>query len=129
MISATMPNAGKDQDVDLRVRQEPEQVLPEDRVAAAGVGEDLAADDEAARHEEARAGHAIHQLHDARGLERRERQQQEEGRHELRPHEEGEPHEGEPLGAQLDGGREEVERSEQRRGDQEDHPDEPPRLA
>ena len=120
---------GKDQDVDFRVRQEPEQVLPEERVASAGVGEGLAADDEAAREEEARAGHTIHQLHDPRGLERRKGQQQEEGRDELGPHEEGEPHEGEPLGAQLDGGRDEVERSEQRRGDQEDHPDEPPRLT
>ena len=81
MISATIPIAGKDQDVDLRVRQEPEQVLPEERVASAGhVGEGLAADDEAAREEEARAGHPIHQLHDPRGLERREGQEQEEGR-------------------------------------------------
>ena len=44
-------------------------------------------------------------------------------------HEKGEPHEGEPLGAELDRGRDEVDRSEQRRGDQEDHPDEPPRLT
>ena len=93
MISATMPIAGQDQDVDLRVRQEPEQVLPEQRVAAAGVGEDLAADHEAARQEEARAGHPIHQLHDARRLERRKGQEQQEGRDELRPHEERQPHE------------------------------------
>ena len=68
-------------------------MLPEERVAAAGVVEDLAADDEAGREEEARAGQAIHQLHDARGLERREGQEQEEGGDELRPHEEGESHE------------------------------------
>ena len=34
-----------------------------------------------------------------------------------------------PLGAELDDGRDEVDRPEQRRGDQEDHPDEPPRLT
>ena len=35
MISATMPIAGQQHDVDLGVAEEPEQVLPEDRVAAA----------------------------------------------------------------------------------------------
>ena len=72
-------------------------MLPEERVAAAGHVDDLAADDEAGREEEAGAGQAIHELHDARGLERRKRQEQQEGGHELRPHEEGEPEEREPL--------------------------------
>ncbi len=119
----------KDQHVHFRVRQEPEQVLPEERVAAAGPGEDLAADDEAAREEEARPGDTIHQLHGRSGLERREGHEQQEGRDELGPHEEGESQEREPLGAELDDGRDEVDGSEQRRGDQEDHPDEPHRLA
>ena len=111
------------------MRQEPEQVLPEQRVASARVGERLAADDQAARQEEAGAGHPIHQLHDAGGLEWRKGQQQKEGGDELRPHEEGEAQEGEALGAELDRGRDEVERAEQRRGDQEDHPDEPDGLT
>ena len=63
----------KDQDVDFRVRQEPEQVLPEERVASASDVEDLAADDEAAREEEARAGQTIHELHDRQRLRAAER--------------------------------------------------------
>jgi hypothetical protein len=111
------------------VRKEPEQVLPQERVAAASDGEGLAADHEAAREEEARAGHTIHELHDRRGLERWKREQQEEGRDELGPDEEREPIEREAFRAELNGGRDEVDRSEQRRRDQEDHPDDPPRLA
>ena len=45
----------QDQHVDLGVAEEPEQVLPQQRVAAAGDVERLAADDEAARQEEAGA--------------------------------------------------------------------------
>ena len=121
----------QDQHVDLGMREEPEQVLPEQRVAAAGHwSSDLAADDEAARQEEARAGHAIHQLQDRRGLERRERQQQQERRDELRPDEERQPHEASAPGARSWIDRDdEVDRAEQRRGDQEDHADQPHRLA
>ena len=36
MISETMPIAGQDQDVHLGVAEDPEQVLPEQRVAAVG---------------------------------------------------------------------------------------------
>ncbi len=42
------------------------------------------------------AEHLIHQLHDARGFERREREQQQEGGDELRPNEERQPHPGHP---------------------------------
>ena len=104
-------------------------MLPQERVASARIRENLAADDEAAREEEAGASHTIHQLHDPRGLQRWERQEQEEGRDELGPHEERKSHEREPRGAELDRGRDEVDRSEQRRGDQEDHPDQPHRLT
>ncbi len=104
-------------------------MLPEERVAAAGVGQGLAAHDEAGRQEEARAGHPVHELHDARGLERRKGQQQKKRGHELGPHEEGEPQKREPFGAQLNDGRDEIDRAEQRRRDQEDHADEPKCLA
>ena len=119
----------EDQDVDLRVREEPEQVLPEERVAAAGHVHDLAADDETARQEEAGSGEAIHQLQHAGRFERREGEQQQERGHELRPDEERQPHPAQALGAQLDDRDDEVHRAEQRRGDQEDHPDQPPGLA
>ena len=66
MTSAMMPIAGQDQHVDLGVREEPEQVLPQQRVAAAGVRQRRAADDQAAGQEEARAGDAVHELQDGR---------------------------------------------------------------
>jgi hypothetical protein len=47
------------------VGEEPEQVLPEQRVAAARPLDDLAAHHQAGGHEEARAGNAVHELQDA----------------------------------------------------------------
>ena len=80
----------QDQDVDLGMSEKPEQVLPQQRIAAAGNAlQRHAADDETARQEEARAGMAIHQLEDGRRLQRRECEQQQQRRHQLRPHEEG----------------------------------------
>ena len=74
------------------MREKPEQVLPEQRVAAAGDRERLPADDEPARQEEAGAGEAIHPLQHRRRLERRKREQQQERGDELRPDEERQPH-------------------------------------
>ena len=71
---------------------------------------DLAADHEAGRQEEAGAGHAVHQLQDAGGLQRREGQQQQERGHELRPDEERQPHPGQARRPQLDDGGDEVDR-------------------
>ena len=69
-------------------------MLPEQRVAAAG---DRAAAWPLTTRPLGRKklvpASAIHQLQDARGLERRERQQQQERGDELRPHEERQAHE------------------------------------
>jgi hypothetical protein len=63
--------------------EEPEQMLPEERVTAAGNLQRLSPNHKAAREEEARAGEPVHELQDSGALERRERQQQEEGGHKL----------------------------------------------
>ena len=55
-------DAGQDEHVHFRMREEPEQMLPEDRAAAAGpVCDELAVHDQARRHEEARAERAVHE--------------------------------------------------------------------
>ena len=61
-------HGGQDQDVDLGVAEEPEQVLPEQRLAAAG------------GQEEVRAGHAVEEQHAERRGEHRQRQQQQDRR-------------------------------------------------
>ena len=66
----------QDHDVDFGVAEEPEQVLVEDRIAAAG------------RVEESRAEVAVGEQHGDRAGEHRQRQQQQEGGHEHRPGEE-----------------------------------------
>src|SRR5580658_6480614 len=78
--------------------EEPEQVLPQQRVAAARHLQDLAARVEAARQEKTGPSEAVHQLQDAGRFERREREQQQERSHELRPDEERHPHEAEASG-------------------------------
>lgn len=50
--------------------QKPEQVLIEQRTSAASHIEGLAIDQETGRHEEARVGEPIHELHDGRDLQR-----------------------------------------------------------
>ena len=66
-----------------------------------------------ARQEEAGCRHAIHQLHDDGGFERRKREQQQKRGDELRPNEERQPHPGQALGAQLNDGGDEIDRAEQ----------------
>ena len=125
-----MPIAGQDQHVDLGVGEEPEQVLPEQRAAAAGGRErPVRCTTSPLGHEEAGAGDAVHELQDAGRLERREGEEQQERGDELRPDEEGQPHQRQPRRAQLDDGDDEVDRAEQRRGDEEDHADEPDRSG
>jgi hypothetical protein len=71
-------HGGQDQDVDLRVAEEPEEVLPEERLAAArGV-------------EEVRPGHAVEQQHAEAGGEDREREEEEDRGDEERPDDERE---------------------------------------
>src|SRR5207247_995486 len=79
---------GKNQNVNLRMCEEPEEVLPQQRVTAAGDIENLTADDETARQEEARVQHAIAELQNGGCFERREREEKKESRDELRPDEE-----------------------------------------
>ena len=74
-------------------------------------------------------GHAVHELHDAGGFERREGEQEEETGDEHRPHEEGHAHPGEAAGTEVDDGGDEVHRAEQRGSDQQDQADEPLGLA
>ncbi len=103
----------EDQDIDLRVAQKPEEVLPQERTAAAGRSfERDATNHETTRQEEARAGIAIHQLEDRRRLQRRKREQEEQRRHQLRPDEKGEPAQGEARRAQLDDRRDDIHRVE-----------------
>ena len=104
----------KNQHVHLRMGEEPEEVLPQNRIAAAGVSEDLSADDETSRKEKARVRNAIHELQHAGRLERRKCEQQQERCDELRPHEERETHERHPFRAQLNDRDEKVYRAEKR---------------
>ncbi len=60
--------------------QEPEQVLPEERIAtAADMAQSVRL--QTGWQEETGVGHLVHQLHDARGLQGREREQQQESSH------------------------------------------------
>ena len=83
---------GQNEHVNLGMAEEPEEMLPEQRRAAAAAVPRRAADDQAAGREEARAGQAVHQLHERRGLQRREREQEQERGDELRPDEERHAH-------------------------------------
>ena len=112
-------HAGQDQHVNFRMAEEPEEVLPQERTAAAADVQRRAVNNQAGRQEKTRPGHAIHQLHDRRRFERRKREQQQKRGHELRPDEKRQPHPGHALGPQLDDGGDEVHRAQQRRSDQE----------
>ena len=115
--------------VDLGVSEEPEQVLPQQHVTVAGDSHAFAADDEAARQEEARAGDAIHPLEHGGGLQRGEGQEQQERRDELGPDEEGQAKPGQAGGTQLNDRGDEVQRAQQRREDQAQHAEQPERLS
>ena len=70
MISEAQANPGQDQNVDLRMPEHPEEMLPQHRVAAR------------LRVEEVRAQKAIEQQHDLRGRQRRHGDQNLAGDHE-----------------------------------------------
>ena len=109
--------------------EEPKQVLPQKWTAAAADMHNRAVHHHSAGHEETRVGQAVHQLHDDRGLERREREHQEKRGYELRPAEERQTHPGHPFRAQLNDGRDEINRAEQRRSDEENKTNEPEGLS
>jgi hypothetical protein len=103
----------QDHDVDLRVAEEPEGVLVEQRLAAAG------------REEEARAELAVEQQ---QREARRERRQDgdEEPRVDLdRPHEERQAHPRHPRGAHVVDRDDEVDRAHERRGREDVEPEDP----
>lgn len=74
-----MPNAGS-ADVDLGMTEEPEQMLEQDRAAAA-VAQALARLDDG-RHEEARAEQTVEQHHHGTDEQRRKGEQRQNGRRE-----------------------------------------------
>ena len=69
-----MPIDGQNRDVNLRMSEEPEQVLPEQR-RSAGVRLQMVADDQAGRDEKAGARHAIEDQQQASGQEHRKGEQ------------------------------------------------------
>src|SRR5687768_5337769 len=83
----------------------------------------------ARREEEARPREPILSLQERSGLQRREGEEQQERRHELRPDEERETEPGHPRRAELHDRGDEVQRPEEGGKDQAHHPEEPPRLA
>ena len=75
------------------MREEPEQVLPEQRIAAAGAAQrPVPLTTSPLGRKKLVPATPIHQLQDAGGLERRKREQQQERGHELRPDEERQAH-------------------------------------
>ena len=110
-------HGGQDQDVDLGVTEEPEQVLPEQRFAAAG------------RQEEVRAGHAVEEQHAEGRGEDRQRQQQQDGGDEQRPDGERQPEPGHARRPHVDDRGDVVDRAHQRRDAEHDQADAPEVLA
>ena len=96
-ITCNDPDPRQDEHVNFGMREEPKQVLPQQRAAAAAHQDGCPATGKAGRQEKADASQAVHQLHDGGGLERREREQEQERGHELRPDEERQPHPGHSL--------------------------------
>ena len=104
-------------------------MLPENRAASARPWRNLAIDDQTRGHEKARSEGPIHRLHDAGRFQRREGEQEQKSRHELRPAEKRHPHPGHARSTELNDRGGEVHRTKERRGNVKDHPDQPQRLA
>ena len=90
---------GENEDVDLRVPEDPEQVLPEQRVGARPHGVERGAEEAVELQEHERYG------------DHRKRQNDQELRHERHPGEHRHAHQVHAWRAQIDDGRDEVERS------------------
>ena len=108
-------HAGQDGNVHLRMAEEPEQVLPQQRRAALVPGDHLVGDHQAAGNEKAGAGDAVQQQQDAGREEHAERQQAEDRGDEPRPAGERQAAEGHALGAKIDQRGDEIERAHERR--------------
>ena len=119
----------QNQNVNFRMAEEPKQMLPQQRAAAAADVRQMSSNCQARRQKETRARQVVHQLQDARGFERRKRQQQQERGHELRPDKKWHPHPRHAWCAQLNDGGDEIHRAQQGRRDEQHHADEPERLA
>ncbi len=107
----------QDHDVDLGVAEEPEEVLPEQRLAAAR------------RQEEAGARHAIEEQHRERGGQHGQREQQQDGGDEERPDRQRHAEERHARRPHVDDGRDVVDRAHQRRDAEDDDADAPQVLA
>jgi hypothetical protein len=96
--------ARQDHDVDLRVAEEPEEVLIEDRVSAAG------------RVEEMGSEIAVGEQHRDRAGQHREGEQEQEGGHQDRPDEERHLVQRHARRAHIEDGGDEVDRAQDRGG-------------
>ncbi len=92
-------HGGQDQDVDLRVPEVPEQVLPEQRLAAAR------------RIEPVGAQGPVEQQHGHARGQHGQGQEQQDGRDEERPHHQGHPEQPHARGAHVDDGGDVVDRA------------------
>jgi len=108
---------GQDHDVDLGMAEEPEQVLPQQRLAAARGQKEM------------RAAHAIEQQQRERRGQHRQREQQQDRRDEKRPDDQRQAEEVHALGAHVDDGRDVVDRAHQRRRAEHDDADAPQVLT
>src|SRR5688572_6179063 len=113
-------HARQDRDVDFRMSEEPEQVLPQYRGTAGvqrevriGAGKNTA-DVKSARDEEARSGYAIEQQQNARAEQHRERKQRQHRGRKPRPASERHAHQRHAFRAHVQKCRNEIERAEQR---------------
>jgi hypothetical protein len=102
MTSEITPKAGQDDDVDLRVAEDPEQVLPQDRHAARF------------RHVEQRAEGAVHDHLEQRDGERREREDDQEAGDQHHPGEHRHAHHRHAGRAHVDDGDDQVHGRHQR---------------
>ena len=114
-------DARQDEHVHLGMREEPEQDAAREsdchrrRIGAAAPLKSMRVHHESRRHEEARAEYAVEEVHDRRGFERREGEQQQVRGDELRPARKTECRlHVMPRRAELDEGGDEIDRAEQR---------------
>ena len=89
-------HGGQDQDVHLRMAEQPEQVLPEERVASGH------------RVVEGRVPQPVERELEQGDRDDRHGEEQEERGHQGHPHEDGHAHEGHPRRAEVEDGRDEV---------------------
>src|SRR5206468_7896278 len=107
----------EDEDVDLRVAEEPEEVLPEERLTTAGGVEEM------------RPRHAVEEEHAERGREHGEGQEEQDGGDEERPDGEREAEPGHAGGPQVDDRRDVVDRPHERGDAEDDQADAPEVLS